>query len=250
VVPLYNRFDSPDFIKYPAIIAALGKLGSQTVLIIGNQPCYQIRSDGTRVKVPSNPDPSDFNYMKRMLEMGKKIKVPAVFLCDTPGAKPTLEAECADQARKIEEAIEAGINYDSPIVTLVTGLFGSGGGLACAPLVDHVAAFSNSLLCVAEPSSAAAIIKKTESPTEELIRQTIKELHMIPDEQLAAKLIDVVITEPMSGFQNDSFETMQIIRYHLAETIYGLNKLSDKRLQRRRYRRMSKLHGISLRGQK
>lgn len=235
VVPLYSiNAESENMIEYPAIIAALGKIGPQTVLVIGNQPSYQIKSDGTIKKIVSSPNPSDYEYMVRMLELGKVLGIPAVVFCDTPGAKPTLEAEYADQSRKIENAIRASNTYPYPIISVVTGLLGSGGGIV-SPIVDNIAALYKTLLCVLEPESAASIIDKTTTPTKKQVIDKIIRLGMIPPDALRDKLIDAIIQN-----SEDPLETIRAIRYYLAHTFHDLDRRSKRSLNKRRSDRMIK----------
>ena len=166
---VYNYVQESEYKRYPAIVGAFAKIGAQPFVIIGTQPSYQ-RFGDTVIKRPSNPAPEDFAFMERMLEMGERLHLPALFITDTLGAKPTLESERRGLSRAIARSILKGIDYSEPVISLVAGALGSGGGLATTPMADHVMMLEKAMAYVAEPRSAASILYKTPNPTHDEVR--------------------------------------------------------------------------------
>src|SRR5580698_6236313 len=196
---VYNYVQESEYKRYPAIVGAFAKIGAQPFVIIGTQPSYQ-RFGDTVIKRPSNPAPEDFAFMERMLEMGERLHLPALFITDTLGAKPTLESERRGLSRAIARSILKGIDYSEPVISLVAGALGSGGGLATTPMADHVMMLGKAMAYVAEPRSAASILYKTPNPTHDEVRITLETMRSTAKDQLDLGLIDEVIPEDPNPF--------------------------------------------------
>lgn len=245
-VPLYSRFNHGDKIDYPGIIAGIGRIGSVWYLVTGNQPSYQKVSDRI-VKIPSNPTPQDFQYLRRMLDLGKRLGYPLVSFVDTPGAKPTLNAEEHGQSREIAETIHEGISYPRPTLTFITGVLGSGGGLASAPWGDYVAISEKGKCFVAEPTSTTSILYSTSSPTIKEIDQTIRGMRAKAEDQLKLGLVRDVLKEPQGGAEQNPREMAEIIRKAIVAKTLELQGVPRERLLKERYNRLQKLQGIPIR---
>ncbi|MGD0056097.1 MAG: carboxyl transferase domain-containing protein [Acidimicrobiales bacterium] len=239
-IAVYNYVQEAEFKRYPAIVGAFAKIGSQPFVIVGTQPSYQ-RFGDTVVKRPSNPAPEDFAYMERVLEMGERLRLPALFVTDTLGAKPTLESERRGQSRAIARSILKGIDYSEPVISLVAGALGSGGGLATTPMADHVIMLEKAMAYVAEPRSAASILYKTPSPSRDQIRTTLATMRSTAQDQLDLGLIDEVIPEDANPFV-----TVQRVHEAILTSYVELAQLSEKRLRARRQERIRGLRAFEI----
>ena len=237
---VYNYVQEGDFKRYPAIVGAFAKIGAQPFVIVGTQPSYQRLGD-TIVKRPSNPAPEDFAFMERMLEMGERLHLPALFVTDTLGAKPTLESERRGQSRAIARSILKGIDYSEPVITLVAGALGSGGGLATTPMADHVMMLEKAMAYGAEPRSAASILYKTPTPTHDQIRMTLATMRSTAQDQLSLGLIDEVIVE-----DPNPFVTVEQIHRAILKAYAELSELSERRLRSRRQERIRGLRAFEI----
>jgi acyl-CoA carboxylase subunit beta len=233
--PIYNYVQELEFKRYPAIVGAFAKIGAQPFVIVGTQPSYQ-RVGETVIKRPSNPAPEDFAFMERMLEMGERLGLPALFVTDTLGAKPTLESERRGQSRAIARSILKGIDYAEPVISLVAGALGSGGGLATTPMADHVMMLERAMAYVAEPRSAASILYKTPNPSREQVRTTLATMRSTAKDQLDLGLIDEVIPEDANPF-------VTVERIHGA-IIRSYVELAGMNPRRRRARRQERIRGL------
>ncbi len=247
VVPLYSKEVEEDVIRNPAIGAALAKIGDQPFLIIGNLPSYQ-RIGETVNKIPSSPGPEDFLYMQRMLKFGEELGYPVIFLTDTLGAKPTLAAEYADQSRRISDSIAAGLAYPHPVISIVIGGLGSGGGMATTPMGDHVAMLAEAMAFVAEPVSAASILYNKPNPDMEEVEATINSMRATAIDQLDLKLIDAVIPEPTGGAEVNPLQAVENLRDHIAKVAHTLLGQSNRRRLKNRDNRIENLRGFQLKG--
>jgi acetyl-CoA carboxylase carboxyl transferase subunit beta len=237
---VYNFVQEPDFRRYPAIVGAFAKIGAQPFVIVGTQPSYQ-RIGDTVVKRPSNPAPEDFAFMERMLDIGERLGLPALFVTDTLGAKPTLESERRGQSRAIARSILKGIDYSEPVITVVAGALGSGGGLATTPMADHVIMLEKAMAFVAEPRSAASILYKTASPTHEQVKVTVSTMRSTAADQLDLGLIDEVVAE-----DPNPFVTIEHLHQAILASYVELAALSEKKRRARRQERIRNLRAFEI----
>lgn len=239
-VAVYNYVQDSGQRRYPAVVGAFAKIGAQPFVIVGTQPSYQRIGDSV-IKRPSNPAPEDFAFMERVLEMGERLKLPALFVTDTMGAKPTLESERRGQSRAIARSILKGIDYPEPVISLVAGALGSGGGLATTPMADHVMMLEKAMAYVAEPRSAASILYKTPSPTRDEVMTTLATMRSTAKDQLELGLIDEVIPEDANPFV-----TVQRIHEQILRAYVELSQLSERRLRNRRQERIRGLRAFEI----
>jgi acetyl-CoA carboxylase alpha subunit/acetyl-CoA carboxylase beta subunit len=237
---VYNYVQESEYKRYPAIVGAFAKIGAQPFVIVGTQPSYQ-RFGDTVIKRPSNPAPEDFAFMERMLEMGERLHLPALFITDTLGAKPTLESERRGQSRAIARSILKGIDYSEPVISLVAGALGSGGGLATTPMADHVIMLEKAMAYVAEPRSAASILYKTPNPSRDEVRITLATMRSTAKDQLDLGLIDEVIPE-----DPNPFVTVERLNASIMKSYIELAQLSERKLRSRRQERIRGLRAFEI----
>ena len=239
-IAVYNYVQEDGVKRYPAIAGSFAKIGPQPFVIVGTQPSYQLVGE-TIIKRPSNPAPEDFAYMERMLEMGERLGLPALFVTDTLGAKPTLESERRGQSRAIAHSILRGIDYSGPVISLVAGALGSGGGLATTPMADHVMMLEKAMAYVAEPRSAASILYKTPTPTREQVKTTLATMRSTAHDQLDLGLIDEVIPE-----DPNPFVTVERVHQSILDAFVTLSELSTRKLKARRQERIRGLRAFEI----
>ncbi len=239
-VALYNHVQEPGLRHYPAIVAALARLGPQPFLVVGTQPSYQRVGDAV-IKRPANPGPEDFAYLHRVLEVGARLGLPALFVTDTLGAKPTLESERRGQSRLIARSILRGIDYPHLAISLVAGALGSGGGLATTPMADHVMMLERAMAYVAEPRSAASILYKTPSPSRDQVKMTLATMRSTAADQLEFGLIDEVVPE-----DPNPFVTAENVHRAVLAAFVELRELSGRKLRGRRHDRIRALRAFDI----
>jgi acetyl-CoA carboxylase carboxyl transferase subunit beta len=237
---LYNYVAEANFKRYPAVVGAIAKIGAQPFVVVGTQPSYQ-RIGDTVVKRPSNPGPEDFDYMQRILELGERLGLPALFITDTLGARPTLESERRGQSRAIAKAILKGIDYSQPVITVVAGALGSGGGLATTPMADHVIMLEKAMAFVAEPRSAASILYKTPTPTHEQVKVTVSTMRSTAADQLDLGLVDEVVPEDANPYV-----TAELLHASILRAFVELSAMPNKKLRQRRAERIRGLRAFDL----
>jgi len=239
-VAVYNSVQEADTKKYPAIVAAFAKIAAQPFVIVGTQPSFQ-RIGESVIKRPANPGPEDFAFLERILEMGERLGLPALFVTDTLGAKPTLESERRGQSRAIARSILKGIDYPRPVISLVAGALGSGGGLATTPMADHVMMLDKAMAYVAEPRSAASILYKTPNPTRDQVKMTLATMRSTAQDQLEFGLIDEVVAE-----DDNPFVTVERLHGSILRAFVELSAMPEKRLRARRRERIRGLRAFDI----
>lgn len=231
VVPLFNGYVADKILHYPAIIASVGRIGLQRYLAIGSQPSYQESYDGLR-RIPASPDPADYQYLARMLNLGERWKIPAVYFADTLGAKPTLDSEQENQMYWISEAIRRADRYSQPLSTFVIGALGSGGGLSVAPFGDRFMMLENSQSYVAEPGSATSILYRTGTPAVADVKLTLSTMSATPEDQVRLGLCDEII-----GESDDPRATAIFVRDALVRSYDAVKELKPRQLRAHRNNR-------------
>jgi acetyl-CoA carboxylase beta subunit/acetyl-CoA carboxylase alpha subunit len=226
-VPYYNVRYAGDIKKYPAIIASVCSIGSQSFMVIGDQPSY-INRDPLARKLSANPKPEDFEYQTRMIKSARRLGLPLIFLTDTLGAEPTLVSERRGQSRAIAETLLEGAGYTQPVITLILGALGSGGGLATGPFKDGVLMLEDSLAFVSEPQSKASILYNTTSPTPEQVSLTLNTNKSTADDHHGLKLSDMIV-----AIGDSPQQTVANIREAVLDSFLQIQDLSARQRRRR-----------------
>ena len=226
VVPLYNVAQFEELKKYPNIIAGIASIGEQSFMVIGDQPSYKALSDTYVSKYAPNPGPEDFEYTTRMIEAAERWKLPLVFMTDTLGALPTLAAERRGQSRAIAKAITAAGSHPFPVVSVITGALGSGGGLATTPFGRHTVMLDSALAFVSEPRSMASILYSVANPTEEQVSMTLETVRASAADLQAQGLVDTVVTD-----SDNPYRTAADLRKAIIEGFENQQGKSPRRLR-------------------
>lgn len=217
----------------PSIVAGLGRLGGQSVAVIGTQ-----KGHDTRELVERNfgmPTPAGYRKAARVLRLAAKLGIPVITLIDTPGAHPGLEAEENGQASAIAENLRLMSGLPVPIVAVVTGEGGSGGALALG-VADRVLAASNAIYSVISPEGCAAILWRDAAAAP----QAAVALQLDAPALLRNGVVDSVVAEPGGGAHEAPGEFVERVGMSVADALRDL-AVSDVtglvRARRRRFER-------------
>lgn len=213
-----------------AIVCYIGYMADKKVVVIGQE-----KGRGTKNKIKRNfgmPNPEGYRKALRVAKLAEKFELPILFLIDTPGAYPGIEAEERGQSEAIARNLYELSKIKTPIVSVVIGEGGSGGALAIG-VGDKLAMMQNSIFSVISPEGCAAILWNDPTKSE----LATKALKITANELKEHKLIDEVIEEPKMGAHRDKEGAIKRVgEYFLAE-LDKLEKLSteellDKRLDK------------------
>ena len=102
-----------------AIVCYLGYIGTEKVMVIGEQ-----KGRGTKNKLMRNfgmPNPEGYRKALRAAKMAEKFQIPILMLVDTPGAYPGLGAEERNQSEAIARNLFEFSDLNTITVSVVIG---------------------------------------------------------------------------------------------------------------------------------
>lgn len=214
-----------------SIIAGMGKLGEQSVMIIGHQ-----KGRDTKENLERNfgmPRPEGYRKALRLMNLANKFKLPIITFIDTPGAYPGIGAEERGQSEAIGKNLYEMAGLEVPIICTVIGEGGSGGALAIA-VGDQVNMLEYSVYSVISPEGCASILWKDATKANqaaEILGITAKRLKHLA-------LIDSVISEPLGGAHANHSEMMTRMKHNLSSSLKQLQELDMTSLINRRFDRI------------
>jgi acetyl-CoA carboxylase carboxyl transferase subunit alpha len=214
-----------------AIVTALGQIGREKVMIIGQNKGKDIKE-----KIACNfgcPNPEGYRKAMAKMKLAEKFGLPVVTLIDTPGAYPGVGAEERGQAQAIAVNLMEMSRLRVPVVCVVIGEGGSGGALGIG-VGDRMAILEHAYYSVISPEGCAAILwhDGTQAPrAAEALKLTGKEL-------LKLKLVDAIIPEPLGGAHRNMHDTIYNVEQHITKTLAQLKRISIDKLVNNRYQKI------------
>ena len=210
-----------------AIVGGFAFLDNYPVVVIGHE-----KGRETEERVSRNfgmPHPSGFRKANRLMKLAEKFTLPVITLIDTPGAYPGVKAEHSGQHEAIAKSLEVMSDLRTPIINLVIGEGGSGGGFGIG-LADKIGMLEYSIYSVASPEACASILWRTAKNAEQaadalkLDASSLKELNVI----------DLIIDEPIGGAHRNHEKTYQNVKRYFLDELKGLSHHSIDDLTRER----------------
>jgi len=214
-----------------AIICYLGTIGTERVMIIGEQ-----KGRGTKNKLKRNfgmPNPEGYRKALRMAKMAEKFQIPLLMLIDTPGAYPGLGAEERNQSEAIARNLLELSTLNTISISVVIGEGGSGGALAIG-VADRLAMMRYSVFSVISPEGCSAILWNDPSKVE----AATKALKITSADLKELDLIDDIIDEPLIGAHRDKVGAANAVKEYFLAQVASLRKLSDTERLEQRYNRL------------
>ncbi len=213
-----------------SIIAGIGKLGNQSVAVIGHQ-----KGRDTRENIERNfgmPRPEGYRKALRIMQLAEKFSLPILTFIDTNGAYPGIGAEERNQSEAIGMNLYQMTKLKTPIIATVIGEGGSGGALAIA-VADQINMLEYAIYSVITPEGCASILWKDASKAN-IAADT---LGITSQKLKALGLIDNIINEPLGGAHANHNEIMQRVKRTLRDNLkklqeYPIDQILEKRLER------------------
>lgn len=197
-----------------AIIGGIGKLGSQTVMIIGHE-----KGNDTESRLYHNfgmAKPEGYRKAIRLMKLAEQFNIPVITLVDTAGAFPGLEGEERGQGQAIASCTDTCLNLKVPLISVIIGEGGSGGAIALAA-GNAVLMLSNSVYSVISPEGCASILWKDFK----YAPKAAEILHLTAQDLLKLGVIDEIIEEPLGGAHRYPTETLlnvqEVLEKYLAK---------------------------------
>ncbi|WP_032113673.1 acetyl-CoA carboxylase carboxyltransferase subunit alpha [Candidatus Paracaedibacter symbiosus] len=215
------------FAEDQAIIGGFGRLGGQTVLVIGQQKGNDLES-----RVHHNfgmAKPEGYRKAKRLMELADRFKLPIVTFIDTAGAYPGIDAEERGQAEAIARSIEACLRVRVPLISVVIGEGGSGGAIAIG-VANTVLMLEHSVYSVISPEGCASILWRSAGKAAEAAeaqKLTAQDLYKLG-------VIDRIVPEPMGGAHRHPQEAIKAVGRAIEDALSKLIQMNGDSIQEHR----------------
>ena len=218
----------------PAIVAGLAFYKGRTVALIGHQ-----KGRTTKARIERNfgqPNPEGYRKALRVMQTAEKYGFPVITFIDTPGAYPGIGAEERGQAEAIANNLKVIARLRTPIVNVIIGEGGSGGGLGIG-FGDALLILEHSFYSVISPEGCAAILWKDQSKVE----QAAENLGLRSEKLLELGIVDKIVPEPPGGAHIDPEQAYRNLDRILSPTLKKFEAKPVEELLEERYRKVRKL---------
>jgi acetyl-CoA carboxylase carboxyl transferase subunit alpha len=217
-----------------AVVGGFGKLGDQTIMLIGQQKGRDTKSNVYRNFGMMNPE--GYRKALRLMKLAEKFNKPVVTLLDTPGAFPGLEAEERGQAEAIARNLLEMARLKTPVVVVIIGEGASGGALGIG-LGDRILMLENAWYSVISPESCSSILWRSWNYKE----QAAEALQLTAPDLKKQGIIDVIVPEPLGGAHRNHEKMAEILKASILAELKALMKIKPEKLLERRIEKFSKM---------
>jgi len=217
-----------------AIVAGIGSIDYQTVMMIGHQKGVNTKMRQYRNFGMANPE--GYRKALRLMKTAERFGFPIVCLIDTPGAFPGLEAEERGQAEAIARNLFEMAQLTVPIICIVIGEGASGGALGIG-LGDRTYMLENTWFSVISPENCSTILWRTwdyKEQAAEALKLTAEHMHNFG-------LVDGIIKEPLGGAHTFPEETAKAVKRYIVKAISEIKQLSTDEMIAQRIEKYSKM---------
>ena len=215
------------FAEDKAIIGGIGKIDSQSFMVIGNE-----KGNTMETRINHNfgmAKPEGYRKAQRLMNLAEKFNLPIITFIDTAGAFPGKEAEERGQSESIAQSIATCLKVKTPIISIVIGEGGSGGAIALAT-GDKVLMLENSIYSVISPEGCSSILWRSA----EFTKKAAESLKLTAQDCLKNNIIDSVIKEVPGGAHRFPEDQAIIIKEELIKNLKSLKTFSTNSLKEKR----------------
>jgi len=210
-----------------AVVGGLGRLDTQTIMVIGTQKGRDTKSNLYRNF--GMPNPEGYRKALRLMKLAARFNKPVVTLLDTPGAYPGLEAEERGQAEAIARNLFEMSRLPVPILAVIIGEGASGGALGMG-VGDRILMFENAWYSVIAPESCSSILWRSWDYKE----QAAEALKLTAPDLVEQGIVDRIVPEPPGGAQRNHEQAAATLKGILLEELAALRKIKPDRLVKMR----------------
>ncbi|WP_010299576.1 acetyl-CoA carboxylase carboxyltransferase subunit alpha [Candidatus Odyssella thessalonicensis] len=211
-----------------AIIGGIGRIGTRSVMVIGQQKGNDLES---RVKHNFGmAKPEGYRKAIRLMQLADRFALPIVTFIDTAGAYPGIDAEERGQAEAIAKSIETCLRVKVPLISIVIGEGGSGGAIAIAA-ANAVLMLEHSVYSVISPEGCASILWRsaTKAPeAAEAQKLTAQDLYGLG-------ITDKILSEPIGGAHRNPEAVIETVAREIEHYITTFANMDGEALLRHRY---------------
>ncbi len=211
-----------------AIVTGLGKLGGQTVALVGHQKGRDLKERTRRNFGMAYPE--GYRKAMRAMALAERHGFPLVTMVDTPGAYPGVAAEQHGQGGAIARSQAAMVRLSVPTVACIIGEGGSGGAVAIA-VADRVLMHEHAIYSVISPEGCAAILWRDAGEA----RKAAAAFKPDAAHCLELGVVDAIVPEPAGGAHTDPDAAAALLEEGILAALGEIASLEpDERRRRRR----------------
>ncbi len=213
-----------------ALIGGIGRIGEQSVLLLGHQ-----KGRDTKENVARNfgmATPGGYRKALRLMDHADRFNLPILTFIDTPGAYAGLLAEEQGQGEAIAVNLREMFRLRVPIIATVIGEGGSGGALGIG-VADRLLMFEHSVYTVASPEACASILWRDAAKAPEAAAA----LKITASDLLSLGIVDEILPEPAGGNNWAPLKAGEALKQALESHLKELLELSVDRLRDCRYKK-------------
>lgn len=218
----------------PAMIAGLGKIDDEKVIIVGHQ-----KGRDTKQKLYRNfgmAHPEGYRKALRAMKLAVKFNRPIISLVDTPGAYPGIGAEERGQAEAIARNLYEMSQMPVPILIVIIGEGASGGALGIG-VGDRVLMMENTWYSVISPEGCAAILYKDAGKSD----VAAEALKLTAPDLVEQGVVDEVIKEPMGGAHREPEEAARMVKEAILRNLAQLKQVPPHELVEQRIEKYGRM---------
>ena len=217
-----------------AVIGGIGRLGDQTVTVVGIQKGKNLQDNLKRNF--GQPHPEGYRKALRLMKQAEKFGRPVVTFINTAGAYPGVGAEERGQGEAIARNLMEMSDLKVPIIAIIIGEGGSGGALALA-VADKVWMLENSIYSILSPEGFASILWKDSTMAKEaagVMKLTAGDLKRLG-------IVEQVFPEPAHYTVQNLKKVIAQLEREMERFLISYGKLSAEELTKHRYDRFRKM---------
>lgn len=218
----------------PSIVAGIGLIGAQRVMIIGHQ-----KGHDTKENIHRNfgmPHPEGYRKALRAMKLAEKFGIPIVTFIDTPGAYPGIEAEERGQSEAIARNLKEMVSLTVPILTFVIGEGGSGGALAIG-VSDKIYMLQYAVYSVISPEGCASILFRDAKKSEDAANS----LKITAPDVVKLGIADAILEEPLGGAHSNWEQVSSLMKGKIEQELPLLLDKTSQQLTDERYQKFRKM---------
>jgi acetyl-CoA carboxylase carboxyl transferase subunit alpha len=227
------------FAEDKAIIGGLGRLSSQTVMVIGTE-----KGHDTESRLRHNfgmAKPEGYRKARRLMQTADHFGIPVITLVDTAGAYPGVEAEARGQAEAIARSIETCLDLKVPLISVIIGEGGSGGAIALAA-ANSVVMLEHAIYSVISPEGCAGILWRSGDNA----KDAAEALKLTAQDLLRLNVIDTILPEPLGGAHRHPDQTIASLGHHLTDALKNLSHWDGHQLRAKRREKFLEIGKVGL----
>lgn len=219
----------------PTIIAGLGSLQGESVMVLGQQ-----RPMGSPGNGNGHMFPDGFRKARRFMNLAARFHLPLITFIDTPGAYPGLEAEEQGIGNSIASTLSLMADLPTPIIALIIGEGGGEGALALG-VADRILMLENAIFTPMSPERAAERLYRDSAK----VHEAAHVLKLSAQDCLELGIVDDVTPEPQDGAHSDLEASTGFIKQALVRELGYLVNRSTKKLVKERRDKFRKMGEFS-----